>query len=288
MSYKYEDIRNFYFENEIGERIDCQKINGNLFFYNVTGLGYEEEIEYVQIGDNFIANKRKIKQNQISGDLEFYDMTYDEYCNFIDFILRASALRLVYVPKKNVRTEYYRDIDLFKIDKNEEDEYNILTCPIMMNAKSLWYEQKNIVLTVGEEEGEIRWDFEWDSRFADYSTRNLLFENKGHTEAPIKLEIEGYVKNPSIFIYKNGELTGSLELNLELQENEKLIYCTKDTELVIKKQNTDGTETNLFDLLSPNFINFIKLNKGVNQVKLLAEEDITKAKLTIYVEYKAV
>ena len=164
----------------------------------------------------------------------------------------------------------------------------VLRVPVTFNCKSLWYEQKNIVLTVGEEEGEIRWDFEWDSRFADYTTRNLLFENKGHTEAPIKLEIEGYVKNPSIFIYKNGELTGSLELTLELQENEKLIYCTKDTELLIKKQNSDGTETNLFDLLSPNFINFIKLNKGINQIKLLAEEDITKAKITIYEEYKAV
>src|SRR5699024_11268169 len=67
-----------YFENETGERIDCQKINGNLFFYNVTGLGFEEEIEYVQIGDNFIANRRKIKQNQIAGELDFYEMTYDE------------------------------------------------------------------------------------------------------------------------------------------------------------------------------------------------------------------
>lgn len=288
MSYKYEDIRNFYFENEIGERIDCQKINGSLFFYNVTGLGFEEEIEYVQIGNNFVSNKRKIKQNQIGGDLDFYDMTYDEYCNFVNFILKASSLRLIYVPKKTVRTEYYRDIDLFKIDKTEEDEYNILTCPILMNTKSLWYEQKEVVLTVGEEEGELRWDFEWDSRFSDYSIRNMIFENKGHTEAPVKLEIEGYVKNPSLFIYKNNELTGKLELTLELQEGEKLIYCTKDTDLYLKKQNVDGTETNLFECLSPNFINFLKLNKGVNTIKLMAEQDITKAKLTIYVEYKAV
>lgn len=160
--------------------------------------------------------------------------------------------------------------------------------PVTFNAKSLWYEQKNMVISVGEEEGEIRWDFEWDSRFSDYSIRNLLFENKGHTDAPIRVEIEGYVKNPSIFVYKNGELTGNLELTLELQENEKLIYCTKDTELTIKKENTDGTETNLFNSLSPNFINFIKLNKGINQIKLLAEEDITKAKIMVYVEYKAV
>ena len=168
VSYKYEDIRNFYFENETGERIDCQKINGNLFFYNVTGLGFVEEIEYVQIGDNFIANRRKIKQNQIAGELDFYKMTYDEYCNFVDFILRASSLRLIYVPKKTIRTEYYRDIDLFKIDKNEEDEYNILTCPITMNAKSLWYEAKEEVYTIDPVTNELRWDFQWNAVFAAY------------------------------------------------------------------------------------------------------------------------
>ena len=97
MSYKYEDIRNFYFENELGERIDCQKIEGDLFFYNVSGLGYEEEVEYVQINNNFIPNKRRIKQNQIFGNLEFYNMTYDEYSDFVDFILRSDDLKIIYI-----------------------------------------------------------------------------------------------------------------------------------------------------------------------------------------------
>lgn len=158
----------------------------------------------------------------------------------------------------------------------------------MFNAKSLWYEQKNIVLNVEESEGEIRWDFAWDSKFADYSTRNLIFENKGHTEAPIKLEIEGYVNNPSIFIYKDKELTGSLELPVEIQANEKLIYSTRDTDLYIVKQDVNGVKTNLFDALNPNFINFMKLSKGVNQIKLAADEDITKAKITIYEEFKSI
>lgn len=163
-----------------------------------------------------------------------------------------------------------------------------LIVPTTFNAKTLWYEQKNIVLTVGEEEGEIRWDFKWDSKFSNYSTRNMIFENKGHTEAPIKLEIEGYVNNPSILVYKDGELTGSLELPVEIEENERLIYSTRDTDLYLVKQDANGVETNLFNALNPNFVNFIKLNKGVNQIKLTADEDITKAKITIYVEYKAV
>lgn len=163
-----------------------------------------------------------------------------------------------------------------------------LAVPVTFNAKTLWYEQKNIVLTVGEEEGELRWDFKWDSRFSNYSTRNLIFENKGHTEAPIKVEIEGYVNNPSISIYKDDILTGSLELPIEIQENEKIIYSTKDTDLYLVKESANGMQTNLFSVLDPNFVNFMKLNKGVNQIKLTADDDITKAKITIYVEYKAV
>ena len=288
MSYKYEDIRNFYFENEIGQRIDCQKINGNLFFYNVTGLGYEEEIEYVQIGNNFVPNKSKIKQNQICGDLEFYNMTYDEYCNFVDFILTAKELKLVYIPKRNRRTEYFRDIDLFKIDKAEEDEYNILSCPIAMNAKSLWYEQKEIVYDIKTQENEVRWNFRFNSKFVNYNNRNIIFENKGHAEAPIKLEMMGYLINPSILISVNGKELYSLHLNLTLLEGEKLLYFTKDTDLYIYKQDAEGNLTNLFEDLDLNRVNFFKLPKGLCEISLTAENNVQNAKLTIYVEYKAV
>lgn len=58
--------------------------------------------------------------------------------------------------------------------------------------------------------------------------------------------------------------------------------------MYLVKEDSNGIQTNLFDALNPNFINFIKLNKGINQIKMSADEDITKAKITIYVEYKAV
>lgn len=288
MSYKYEDIRNFYFENELGERIDCQKIDGNLFFYNVTGLGYEEEIEYVQIGDSFIPNKKKIKQNQIAGDLEFYDMTYDEYCEFVDFILRAASLKLIYVPKKTIRTEYYRDIDLFKIDKSEEDDFNVLPCLIMINCKSLWYEAKEVVYTIDPVTNELRWDFQWNPVFSAYDNRNIIFENKGHTEAPFKLELNGEVVDPIISILEDDVIVKQLDLTgLTIAQGETFVYNTKDTEQEIYKMSS-GVRTNLFDFLNPNFINFFKLRKGVSTIRLEADGEITSGKLTIYVQYKAV
>ena len=291
MSYKYEDIRNFYFENEKGQRIDCQKIDGNLFFYNVTGLGFEEDIEYVQMGNSFIVNKKQIKQNQIGGDLEFYNMTYDEYCNFVDFILNAESLKLIYVPKKTLRTEYYRDIDLFKIDKAEEDDYNILTCPILMNCKSLWYEENTIIYTIEPQQNEMRWDFRWDSKFLDYNSRKLNYINNGHVEAPVLIEILGHVVNPKIELYIEGELYQTVEITAEINEYEKLIYDTRENEFRIEKQNTDGSKTSLFslDFLNPENDNVIRLPRGRScEIRLSGDNDILNASVTIFPRYKAV
>ena len=286
--YKTEDIRNFYFENEKGQRIDCQKVDGNLFFYNVAGLGYEEEIEYSQIGDNFIKNKQRMIQNVITGDLEFYNMTYDEYESFINFILQSNELKLIYIPKKSIRKEYYRDIDVVKIDKSEEDEYNVLTCPITMNCKSLWYEANEVVYTIDTTIDEIRWDFKWDSIFSAYDNRNIIFDNKGHAEAPFKLELNGEVINPIITILEDDVEVKKLDLTgLTIAEGETFIYNTKDTEQQIVKINSNET-TNLFDFLNPNFINFYKLRKGTSKIRLEADGEITSGKLTIYVQYKAV
>lgn len=286
--YKKEDIRNFYFENEKGQRIDCQKIDGNLFFFNVAGLGYEAEIEYSQIGDNFIKNKERMVQNVITGDLEFYNMTYDEYEIFINFILQSNELKLVYIPKKSVRKEYYRDIDVVKIDKAEEDDYNILTCPITMNCKSLWYESNEVVYTIDTATNEIRWDFTWDAVFSAYDNRNIIFDNKGHAEAPFKLELNGEVIDPIITILEDDIEVKKLDLTgLRIEEGETFIYNTKDTEQEIVKKSGNST-IKLFDFLSPNFINFFKLRKGVSTIRLSAENEITNGKLTIYVQYKAV
>ena len=288
MTYRYEDIRNFYFENELGQRIDCQKVNGNLFLFNIMGLGFEKDVEYIQIGNSFIKNKEKIKQGIIEGELEFYDMTYDEYSNFIDFVLKSESLKLIYIPKKSNRIEYYRDIDIVKIEKNDEDDFNILTSPISIYCTSLWYKENNIVYIAEEIENEIRWDFEWDSKFTDYENRNLIFENKGHVEAPFLLEMNGYVLNPKVQVYVNNEKIYELALNITIEENEKLMYSTKDNDLFLYLIHADNSQENLFNYLDLNNINFFELPKGVSEVKVSGDNEIINTKLTIFEEFVAV
>ena len=289
--YDYKDIRNFYFENEIGKRVDCQNINGSLFLYNVTGLGYEENIEYEQIGNTFVQNDKKAVQNVISGDLEFYNMTYDEYCKFVDFILGSTELKLIYIPKTSSRDEYYRDIDFCKIDKMEEDDYNVLSCPITINCKSLWYKQATAIFNMKSTSNEIRWDFKWDSKFSDYNTRKLIFVNKGHTDAPIQVEIDGHIVNPKIDLYIEGELYQEVPFNVEIFEYEKFLYGTKEGEFYVKRQKTDGTKESLFkdnviDIANDNVVRLPK-NKSC-EIRLSSDNGIQNAKVEIFTFYKAV
>lgn len=67
---------------------------------------------------------------------------------------------------------------------------------------------------------EIRWDFKWDSKFANYDVRKLKIINNGHVEAPIIAEIDGPVKNPKISLYIEGELYQEVPFNVEIAEYE--------------------------------------------------------------------
>lgn len=280
-------VREFYIENDTGQRFSMMNIEEGCFLNSPTGLGYGYDIEYSQIGDEFIQNIRKITQGQVNGELIFKN--YDNYKNFIDFIESTETLKLVYrVPFNDGFTEYFKDIDISSVEKSEKSIDGVLRVPVIFNCKSLWYEAKEVVYTIDPVSNEIRWDFRWDSIFTAYDNRNIIFDNKGHTEAPFKLELDGEVVDPIITILEDEEIAKQLNLDgLTIATGEKFVYNTKDTEQAIYKE-ANGLKTNLFAFLNPNFINFYKLRKGASTIRLEADGEITSGKLTIYVQYKAV
>lgn len=112
-------VREFYIENQLGQRFSMMNIEEGCFLSSPNGLGYGYDIQYSQIGDNFIQNIRRITQGQINGELIFKN--YDNYKKFIDFVESANFLKLVYkVPFQNGFTEYFKDIDISTIEKGEK------------------------------------------------------------------------------------------------------------------------------------------------------------------------
>lgn len=282
-------IRRFLLENEKGQQFRMDNLNEGCFLVSPSNLGYSYEADFVRLGYSFIENNREIQQKNPSGTAYF--KSYDKVKEFIDFVENSNELKWIYIiPFESEEKKYYRDVTIVKLDKTEKSG-KWISCPIEFAGLSLWYEENTVVYTVEQLTDEIRWDFMWDSYFSDYDSRNLQYINQGHIEAPIHVEMSGYLLNPKIELYIDGQLYQTVEITIEIEEYEKLIYDTRVNNFQISKQKTDGTIENLFSLDNIDFPNnnVIRIPKNRScEIRLTADNDVLNAKLTIYPQYKAV
>lgn len=283
-------VREFKLENERGKTFSLMDIENGCFLSEPSGLGYSCIIDYEQLGNTFITNLRKQTQGKIDGVLNFKN--YDNYLKLINFIESSETLKFAYkIPFINGIKEYYKDILIQSISKTQIQTNGILSETVSFDCLSLWYSKNDYIYKVEPLTDEIRWNFKWDSKFTDYSNRNLKYVNEGHVEAPILLEIPGYIKNPKLELFIEGQLYQTINFKTEINEYEKLIYNTKENEFSLVKQNTDGTLKSLFDLdvlrfENDNVLRFPK-NKSC-ELRISAENEIRDAIVTIFTFYKAV
>lgn len=282
-------IRRFLLENEKGQQFRLDDLKEGCFLTSPSNLGYSYNIDFAQLGFNFIENNRKIEQKNPNGIAYFN--SYDKVKEFIDYVENSDKLKWIYIiPFTDGEKIYYRDVTLIKMDKTEK-EGKWLACPVEFSSLSLWYEEKTAIYNIEAQTDEIRWDFNWDSRFVDYDTRNLQYINEGHVEAPILVEISGHVINPQIELFIEGKLYQTVKFKTEIAEYEKILYGTRENDFYIYKQNTDGTLESLFSLDVIDFSNdnVIRIPKNKScEIKLKAENEILNAKVTILTYYKAV
>ena len=284
-------VREFKLINENGQEFSLMDIENHILLTEPSGLGYAYETEYQQLNNTFITNLRKFQQGQISGTANFLE--YDNYKSFVDFVETAESLKFSYkIPYKDGSSkEYFKDVAIQSITKTQKQTNGVFSETVTFDCLSLWYEENTIIYTITPQINEIRWDFEWDSRFTDYDSRNLQYINSGHTEAPILVEMDGHLVNPKIELYVEGELYQSVEITVDIAEYEKLLYGTRENDFYINRQKTDGTLESLFDLdyIDPAYDNVIRLPKNKScELRLTADNEVLNAQVTILPQYKAV
>lgn len=283
-------VREFKLVNEKGQEYSLMDIYNHCLLTDPSGLGYSYSTEYEQLGNTFVTNLRKFEQGQISGTANF--LSYDNYKNLVDFIEASESLRFSYkIPFQNGQKEYFKDIQIQSITKTQKQTDGILKEIITFDCLSLWYEENTFIHTIQPKTNEIRWNFKWDSKFIDYSTRSVEYINNGHVESPILVEIDGHVENPKIELYVEGQLYQELPFTVEIEEYEKLLYGTKEGEFYLNRQKTDGTLENLFslDVVDPKNDEVIRLPKNKScELRLTANNEILNAKVTIFAYYKAI
>ena len=284
------EVRKFGLINEKGEEYSLMDIENYGLLTEPQGLGFEYSIDYEKIGNMFVENKRTLNQNVITGT--YNTIGYENYYKFVNFIEKSVSLRLHYViPYENNLAEYYRDVVVSSLDKSEIQLNGVISENIQIECKSLWYSINEANYIIQAQEDEVRWNFKWDSRFVSYSGRSLNYINKGHVEASIQLVIDGEVVNPVLTLYVEGTEVQRIPFTCTINEYEKFMYSSKDGDSYVKKQNTDGTYTDLYNLtvLEFNNNNILKLPVGKNsEVRITADDDISKATLQVFTYYKAV
>lgn len=237
-------VREFKLINEKGQEYSLMDIKNYCLLTDPTGLGYSYSTSYEKIGNTFVENLRQIEQGPIGGTANF--SKYDNYRSFIDFIEKSESLHFSYkIPFENGVKEYLKDINIQSISKTEIQPNGVISEPLVFDCLSLWYDKTITVYNMEASEDEIRWDFKWDSKFVEYTTRSLSYINKGHVEAPILIELFGEVVNPKIQVYIEGELSQEIDLNVRIETGEKLLYGSKEADFYINKQNIDGSLTSL-------------------------------------------
>ena len=273
-----------------GQKYSLMDIYNYCLLTDPSGLGYSYNTEYEQLGNTFITNLRRIEKGQINGIVNF--LKYDNYKNFVDFIESSEELKFVYkLPFENGEKEYLKDVSIQSLTKTQIQTNGVISESITFDCLSLWYEETITVYSMTSQEDEIKWNFKWDSKFANYNVRRLNYINKGHTEAPIIVEMKGTLINPKIQLYVEGQLYQEIEFNVEIDEYEKLLYGTKENDFYLKKENTDGTYEDLFDLdvIDPEVDNVIRLPQNKScELRLTADNDVLHAQVTIFTYYKAV
>ena len=285
-------VREFCLLNEKGQRYSLMDIENYCLLTEPSGLGFSYSSEYEQIGNTFVETLRTLEQGEVLADFNF--LYYDNYRNLVDFIETSEKLRLEYVlPYKSGTKKYYKDVNINSLSKTEKKDNGVMTEACVIKCLTLWYEEKQLVFDINNNNNinEIRWDFVWDSYFVGNADGKIDVINKGHIAAPIELEISGRVVNPYIVLYVDNEEVQRINFSTTINLYEKLLYGTKENEFYIKRKKVDGTTEDLFDL---NVINFgddnvlrIPRNKSCT-IKIMAENEISEVKATIFIYYKAV
>lgn len=283
-------VREFKLVNEKGQEYSLMDIENHALLTEPSGLGYSYSTEYEQLGNTFITNLRKIEQGQVAGQVNF--LKYDNYKALVDFIEQSEQLRISYIiPYENGQKEYFKDIQIQSLSKSEIQPNGVLSESIVFDALSLWYSENTFTHDMSRQAGELRWDFMWNARFGDYSARDVDFINDGHIPAPIEVSIDGEVINPKIKLLIDGEQYQEVGFALTIQENEKLLYGTKENDFYMYKENTNGSLTSLFNL---NFISFDNDNvirlpkKKACTLILTSDNGVQNAQVKIYVYYKSI
>lgn len=171
----------------------------------VSGLGFDEDIDYFSIGSNHKLLNRRTKQKSIHGTLFFNGQSpYKDYFNFVRFV-RNSPLILTYTTFEAFSIE----VDAIEVSKAELTENNHLRSTIKLSSRSLWYRLVSKYLEPIEEIEEHVYPYVYPETYPIEQIGAVSIESDSVNDSPTKITIYGEAISPVWRQYVNSKLVAS-------------------------------------------------------------------------------
>ena len=240
-------MRKFRIKNETGQTIDLQ--GGTAFFWQPSGLGFENDAEYEESNGYFLVTSSKIGQVEKSGTLVFKPKNaYADYKAIMDFLTIAKTITLEYKPYGS--TWYACDVNISTVEKGELTAWGTLEVPIVFMPISPIYtpQTENFTISGNSTVGKTytyRYSYKYGNA-AQAGTLNLTIDAQMYCD--FALEIVTAVSAP-VFTVTNtntGKVIGRIDLSaISVQDGQTVRFATRPTEAGAVLIDTDGTKTDL-------------------------------------------
>lgn len=254
-------MREFYLVDDVGTTFYFDYRMKTLIT-NVTGLGINRSNTYLKYDNTYKLAKKEDAKSSINATLIFLD-GYNGYTLFLNFLKKSSGeLRLFY----KLDTTKYAYVEVVSLSKTELN-YGVLQCSLVLDKLSMWLKKMNYIINVNEHNNKKVFPFAYPFIYSASFNGEINVQNSGCAKAPVRLEINGKVRNPVVEIIKEDVIVQKLRLIVECSyETDIIIVDAKSTD----QQITKITQNEIVDIYAfQDFTceNFLYLDIGTYKVR---------------------
>jgi len=253
-------IRQLWLTNE-NNRIYKLSNNTKTVVTNLSGLGVSLQNSYIENNNDYLKTRSKTPLSTIELTIVFLN-GYKGFIDFTEYLFGNNQLKL-YV-KTPVSTRYCY-VEVSNLPKSELIS-NSLFSNIKFEKTSLWLEDYEHQIELNTDDVGKVFPHTFPFTFSESYQGTVQLTNKGCHPAPTIIEINGAVKDPIIYVYKDNGLIASLRVFIDSDNDYHKISIDSriNKQQVIKYENQ--ISTNIYELLDFERENFISLPVGVSTV----------------------
>lgn len=256
--------------------------------FQVEGLGFSDETEFMQIGNRFLPLEENTAQGVLEMTLLFWNLSDSRYQEFAK-MARYNPLTIIYENDKGL---YYFPCRLRSISKTDKKGYNIYGCSVQFILTGNPYEILSAFNKgeIGEGKNYGVSGYTYNYTYSNDNMNTLLINSHSAIESSCIITLYGELINPVWRHYVNGVYKESGAYNGTIPSGHSLVIDSRSLPYSIIEYDSSGNVVaDRYQLCDFSTERFMKVNEGENRYSISHDgSDAVKMKVEAYIEHETV